>query len=221
MNDQKTNIVSAEDIAKQLTWRYATKIFNKDKKVSESILNSIIEAGRMAPTAYGLQPFRIVKVENVELREKIKAEAGFGQTQITDASDFFVLTRRTDLDDAFVDEYISRVAEVKGLKVEDLKGFSDMMKGDILARSDAEKATWAGRQAYIALGMILETAALLEVDVCPMEGFMPAKVDEILGLQNEHLASLALIAIGYRGEGDVYANAPKVRVVKEKMVIVK
>ncbi|MFM2374513.1 MAG: hypothetical protein RLZZ234_508 [Candidatus Parcubacteria bacterium] len=199
------------NIITKLSWRYATKIFKVGAQVSDEARTTILEAGRMAPTAYGLQPFRIIHVKNPEVRAKLRTEAAFNQAQVTDAGDLFVIARRTDINEAFVDAYVTHIAEVRGMNVADLAGFASMMKGDILARSEEGKAMWAGHQAYIALGMMLETAALLEVDSCPMEGFDPAKVDAILDLKVHNASSLALFALGHRGEGDIYATLPKVR----------
>jgi nitroreductase len=53
-----------------------------------------------------------------------------------------------------------------------------------LEQRDAQRlAQRAHKQCYIAMGFLLETAALLQIDACPMEGFNPAKFDEILGLE--------------------------------------
>jgi nitroreductase len=208
------------NIQSAFAWRYATKKFIQGKQVPKETLEAIIEAGRMAPTAYGLQPFRIIHVQTPAQREAVKA-VSFNQSQVTDAGDFFVIARRTDIDAAFVDEYIARISEVRGVPVENLKGFADMMKGDIVGRDEVGRAMWAGRQAYIALGAMIETAALLHVDGCPMEGFMPDKVDEVLGLKAQNLASLGYFAVGYRDETDEVANYKKVRVAREHIVIEK
>jgi nitroreductase len=208
------------NIQSAFLWRYATKKFIQGKQVPKETLEAIIEAGRMAPTAYGLQPFRIVHVQTPAQREAVKA-VSFNQIQVTDAGDFFVIARRTDIDAAFVDEYIARISETRGVPLENLKGFADMMKGDIVGRDEVGRAMWAGRQAYIALGAMIETAALLHVDGCPMEGFMPDKVDEVLGLKAQNLASLGYFAVGYRDETDEVANYKKVRIAREHIVIEK
>lgn len=208
------------NIQSAFEWRYATKKFIQGKQVPKETLEAIIEAGRMAPTAYGLQPFRIVHVQTPAQREAVKA-VSFNQSQVTDAGDFFVIARRTDIDAAFVDEYITRISETRGVPLENLKGFADMMKGDIVGRDEVGRAMWAGRQAYIALGAMIETTALLHVDGCPMEGFIPDKVDEVLGLKAQNLASLGYFAVGYRDETDEVANYKKVRVAREHIVIEK
>jgi nitroreductase len=199
------------EITQALKWRYATKVFDTSKKVDASLVKVITEAGRMAPTAYGLQPLSIVHVTSDALRAQIRTEAGYNQAQITDASELLIIARRTDIDDAFIDAYIENTAKTRGMDSVALKGFADMMKGDILSRGESEKVRWADRQAYIAFGMMLQSAALLAVDACPMEGFNAAALDTILKLPEKNLASVGLMAIGYRGEGDFYATAPKVR----------
>jgi nitroreductase len=209
-----------QQIQNAFIWRYATKIFIKGKRVPDTVREAIIEAGRMSPTAYGLQPFRIIHVQTDTVRDALKA-VSFNQAQVTDAGDFFVIARRTDIDAAFVDEYIARISATRGVPLENLKGFGDMMKGDIVGRDEMGRAMWAGRQAYIALGAMIETAALLQVDGCPMEGFMPQKVDEILELSAEHLASVGYFALGYRDASDEVAHYGKVRVDREHIVIKK
>ena len=209
-----------ETILNALNFRYATKIFDKEKQLEEEDLNLILNAGRLAPTAYGLQPIRVIHVKDKDLRERIK-NVSFGQNQVTDSSEFFVIARSTNLDDSFVDNYISNIAKTRGVPEEILKDFSDTMKGDILTRSEDKKESWAGRQAYIALGMMLETAALLQIDACPMEGFIPNKVDEILNLNELNLASVGFMAVGYRSEDDQTKDYRKVRVSKSEFLIEK
>ena len=211
----KDNLIDM--ITNAFHWRGAIKNFNPNKKVDDKLLNTILEAGRMSPTAYGLQPFRLVNVEDIELRRKLQ-EISFGQRQVVEAPHFYVIAARTDIDENYVRKYIELISSVRGIPVENLKGFEDSMNGDISKRSPEEKLKWAGRQAYIAFGAMLETAALLGVDAGPMEGFIPSKVDEILNLKEKNLASIGYMALGYR-EDDTYFKMAKVRFPKEEMII--
>jgi nitroreductase / dihydropteridine reductase len=212
----KTN---TQEITDAMNWRAAVKVFKKDVKVEGELLETILEATRLAPTAYGLQPVKVVDVsDNTELREKIK-EAGYGQVQIVDAPHLFVVCAVRNIDEQFIDQYVKLTSEIRGLELDTLKGFGDMMKGDILMRDEAGKSAWAGRQAYLAFGSMITTAALLGVDAGPMEGFNPQKVDEILGLEKHNLRSLALVAVGYRDESDTWSKMSKVRTKKEDFVI--
>jgi nitroreductase len=75
------------------------------------------------------------------------------------------------------------------------------------------------RQVYIALGVFMASAALLGVDVCPMEGIEPPKFDEILGLTALGYTALCCGAAGYRSAEDKYAAAPKVRFKAEDVIL--
>ena len=208
-----------ETIINAFNFRYATKVFDPSKKVAQGDIDTIIEAGRLSPTAYGLQPFKIIKVEDMSVREELKI-VSYGQAQVTDSSVLFVIAARTDIDEAYITDYIQRIADTRGMKALDLDGFKQTMIGDICNRSEEAKLAWAGRQSYIALGSMLETAALLGADACPMEGFNNSEVDRVLGLSDHNLTSLAYLTIGYRGE-DAMADMKKVRFSREGFVVVK
>jgi nitroreductase len=156
-------------------------------------------------------------VTNPEIREKLKT-AAWGQSQITDASHLVVFAYKKNLTDADIEHFIERTAEVRGQARESLADYENMLK------TTAQKAvdggyieTWNSRQAYIALGFLIETAALLGIDATPMEGFDAAQFNEILGL--EDYSAVVIAAIGYReAETDWLANLPKVRYRKEEVI---
>lgn len=213
-----TNISEVQkSISEAFTWRAAVKSFDPERAVPSELLESILEAGRMSATAFGLQPFRLVEVKSKDLRDKL-LEVSYGQRQVVDAPHFFVVCAVTNLDEKYVRTYIENIAKTRGVQVEDLKGFEDSMLGGISYMSDEQKVAWSARQSYIALGAMLETAALLEVDAGPMEGFMTDKVDEILSLANHNLRSVAYITLGYRKD-DKYSQMKKVRLPKEEFVL--
>ena len=207
-----------KDIISALNWRYATKAFDTTKKVSDTDFNTIIESMRLSASSFGLQPWKFVVVSNPEVRAQIRA-AAWDQTQVTDASHFIILTARKDVNEAFVDTFVSSVAKTRGMQVSDLVGYSDMMKGSIKGKSPEALRAWVARQVYIPLGTALLTAATLGVDACPMEGFDPAQVDTILGLDKLGLESLAFLAIGYRSADDKTAAYKKVRFAKSEVVV--
>lgn len=196
------------NILEALSWRYAVKIFDPSKKVSAEDLHTILESGRLAPSSLGLEPWKFILVENPEVRAKLR-EASYGQPKVTDASHLLVLAYRTD-GRVLGTELLHRASEQEGVPMESLDGLKAMVEGAITGRSDADLAAWLRAQCYIPLGMMLETAALLHVDAGPMEGFDAKRVDEILGLSEKHLASTAMLALGYRGD-DPAARRAKVR----------
>ncbi len=207
-----------KDIIKALNWRYATKKYDTAKKLTSEQENFFLEVLRLAPSSYGLQPWKFIVVKNPELREKLKA-AGYGQTQFTDASHLIVFAVPKVIDDAFVDSFVKTIANTRNISIESLKGYSDMMKGAIAPMSPDTRKEWAARQAYIALGFLLQAAAVNEVDVTPMEGFSPKAVDEVLGLEKLGLESKVVAALGFRASDDSYASLAKVRNTKEQVII--
>ena len=95
-----------------------------------------------------------------------------------------------------------------------------MIMGSIKNKSNDEILNWNAKQVYLALGFLLETAATMNIDACPMEGFDNKKVDEILGLNEKGLKSVVICPVGYRSEDDKYANNPKFRFPQSELVTI-
>nr|WKN39706.1 NAD(P)H-dependent oxidoreductase [Tunicatimonas sp. TK19036] len=201
-----------------LNWRYAAKKMN-GKAVPQEKIDNILEAVRLSASAYGLQPYQVIVVSDHITKGKIHEEA-CPQPQVVDGSHLLVFAYWDQIDDAKVDDYIKLISETRGVAPESLTGFADSMKGGFHSKTAEEQQLWASRQAYIGLGHGLVAAAMEEVDATPMEGFNAEKMDEVLGLKEKGLKSVALLALGYRDEEqDFLAKAPKVRREKEDFFI--
>ncbi len=196
------------NVIEKLNWRYATKVFDKSKKLSEDDLNILLESLRLTPSSFGLQPWKFVLVKNIDLREKIK-DASYGQTQMTDASDLIVLCAKETITE-------DDVVKITGNN----EGYKNMIMGSIKNKSNDEILNWNAKQVYLALGFLLETAAIMNIDACPMEGFDNKKVDEILGLNEKGLKSVVICPVGYRSEDDKYANNSKFRFPQSELVTI-
>ena len=207
-----------QNIIDALKWRYATKKFDATKKLSQEQFDTVLESLHLSASSYGLQPWKFIVVTNPEIRAKIKA-AAWNQTQITDASHLIVLAVQTTVDAAYVDRFVASVSKTRNVPVDALKGYADMMKGSIAGRTPESVVDWSSRQVYIALGTALTAAAVSGIDACPMEGFDPKQVDDILGLAKMGLQSRVLMPVGFRAADDDMAKAPKVRFSKEEVVI--
>lgn len=193
-----------------LNWRYATKKFDKNKQVSAENIQLLKEAVRLTASSYGLQPYKVLEIKNPEIREQLKT-ASFGQPQVTDASTLFVFCANDDLTDAHIDAYLELSAKTQQIDVAGLKGYGDFMKGVFGSRTTAQKHEWSARQVYIALGNLLTTAASMQIDVSPMEGFDPKQYDEILGMKGSGYSTVVIAAIGYRSSDDEAQYKTKVR----------
>lgn len=207
-----------EAILAQLHWRYATKKFDAAKQIAPETWHALEQSMVLAPSSFGLQPWKFLVIRNPDLRQQL-VESSWGQKQVADASHLVVFAIKQDIDAAYVDRYVGRMAEVQQVPVDALAGFSNVVKSFLdKIPSPAALNAWATRQAYIALGELMTTAAMLGVDTCPIEGFNPAKYDELLGLTAQGYASVVVCAVGYRAADDHSATRPKVRFATGEMV---
>ena len=210
--------VTSENIIRLLNWRYATKSFDTSKKLNDVQLATLLNAIQLAPSSYGLQPYQIIVVSNQEVKEVLKG-AAYGQPQLAQASHVLVFARTKNYTIAHVDEYAANIIATRGVTAEELKGYVDTMKGTVKSQTQDELAVWNSKQAYLALGILLESAALNGIDACPMEGFDAAKFDEILRLDAKNLASVVIATIGFRSTEDDTQHYKKVRKSKEDLFI--
>jgi nitroreductase len=211
--------IKPETLIGQLNWRYATKQFDPKRKISAQDWATLEETLLLTPSSGGLQPWKFVVVTDPAVRAKLRP-ASYGQVQITDASHLVVFASKNNFSEADVDAHIKHIAEVQGAPIETLAPLRGMLVGGIVQSQDeAARNAWARNQAYIALGNLLTSAALLGIDACPMEGFDRGQYDEILGLKAKGFAAAVIVTLGYRSTTDKYANAPKVRFPKEQVFI--
>jgi nitroreductase len=218
VHSQGRRVVSNDDLLAAFRWRYATKRFDATRKISSQDWETLEQTMLLAPSSFGLQPWRFVVVQNPAIREKIKAVA-WGQTQVTDASHLVVFAVRKTMDALDVQKLIDRTSAVRNMPADALETAKQMMLGTVSKLSREEMDEWCARQVYIALGFFLASAATLGIDACPMEGFDPKQVTEILGLQKHGYSALVLATAGYRSPDDKYGKLPKVRYAHEDVIM--
>jgi nitroreductase len=206
------------ELLSSLNTRYATKVFDTAKKVSEEELEKLLEAIRLSASSFGLQPYKVLVVTNPEIRAELR-KASWGQPQITDSSALLVFAVKSTITTDTVDEFIDLVAATRHAPKEALSEYQNMMNGTIGSRTPEQLENWASKQAYIALGFGLVSSAILGIDSCPMEGFSPDDFDKILELDKLGLKSKVVLAVGYRSEADKYQQYPKVRFSKEDFFV--
>ena len=207
-----------ENYIESLNWRYATKKYDSSKKVSAQDLETLKEAVQLSVSSMGLQPYRILIIENPEIRQKLKA-AGYNQDGITESSQLFVFAYEKNVSEKHVDAYIENISKVREVEKESLKPFENTINGFINNQTEEGKNTWAAKQTYIALSTLINTAALLKIDATPMEGFNAQQFDEILGLDKLGLSTAVIAAVGYRHEEDDFQHFKKVRKPQNELFI--
>lgn len=201
-----------------LNWRYATKKMN-GQPVSQDKVDQIVEAARLAPTSSGLQPFRVIVISNPELKQTLLPHS-FNQAQIVDSSHLLVFAAWDNYTEDRINGVFAHTHKERGTPESSTADYQKMLVGNYIPRSKEINFNHAARQAYIALGMAIAQAAFLKVDATPMEGFDNAKYDEILGLTEKGLKSVAILPLGYRDEsGDWLAGLKKVRTAPAEFII--
>jgi nitroreductase / dihydropteridine reductase len=202
-----------------LDWRYATKKYDASAKLPKEKLDQIIEAISRAPTSSGLQPFEVIVVKDEALREKLKA-AAYGQSQVTEASDFLVFAAWDNYTTERITKIYDHLGAERGGLSDSVKGYRDNLINSYVNRSADVNFDHAARQAYIGLGFALAAAAELKIDTTPMEGFDAKAFDEILGLHKKGLRTAVVLAVGKRDTAnDWLVNLKKVRRPKSEMII--
>lgn len=193
-----------------LEWRYATKQFDTNKKVSEDQLELLKKAIQLSPSSYGLQLYKVIIIENPLLRARLKPHS-WDQSQITDASHLVVFCNYTKVSTADINTFIKRTANMQNINVDQLQGYGDFIKTKLGEFTETERLHWTKRQTYLALGNLLNACAELKIDACPMEGFQAEAYNTILGLDEQHLNAAVIAPIGYRSSEDRTQNRVKVR----------
>lgn len=202
-------------VLESLEWRYATKKFDKNFQLSESQMNEIKKIIQLSPASYGLQPYKVLLVQDNELREKLKS-VSYDQPQITDSSVVAVFVRKNILDETEVDAFVQNIVETRGIPKEYLNDYGAMMKYAVTSRTEDQKSDWVEKQIYLALGNLLTSLSVEKLDACPMEGFDKTQYNEILGLTD--YSTVVVCAIGQRDESDEMATYKKVRKSLEELV---
>jgi nitroreductase/dihydropteridine reductase len=205
------------DIIEALRWRYATKKMT-GQTVPKEIINKIIEAAHLAPSGIGLQPYEIIVVTNPEWKAKILPIA-MNQSQVVQSSHLLVFAAW----DNYSVERINKVFDYLNMQRNQLPSVSDGQRNFAITYfgkfTKEEHFHHAAKQANIALGLAVATAALERVDATPMEGFNAGALDELLGLKLKGLRSSMLLAIGYRDEeNDWNLKLKKIRKPLEELV---
>lgn len=207
-----------KELIEKLQWRYAVKKFDPKKKISDSDWKTLEESLILTPSSYGLQPWKFIVVQDAKIR-KLLTPHSWNQTQVEDCSHFVVFASRTEVDNQYIDSFFTELSRVRNTPKETFDGYKKMISSDLQQGPRSKMIPeWATRQVYIALGNLMTCAAILKIDTCPMEGIVPSKYDEILGLTSTNYRTAVACAVGYRSAEDKYALAKKMRFNRDRVI---
>jgi nitroreductase len=193
-----------------LKWRYAVKKFNNNKSLTETQINTLKDAFNLTATSYGLQPLKLVVLNNKMIQKELVAHS-WNQSQVVDASHLLVICIPKQYSSEEVKKYFSLVQEIRNTPAEINQPFKEFLTAEIEKKTQEELFLWNKNQAYIALGNLLTICALEKIDSCPMEGFIPEKYNEVLKLDTHNLTATLVLPVGFRAEDDYMKDLKKVR----------
>ncbi|NQV62790.1 MAG: NAD(P)H-dependent oxidoreductase [Cryomorphaceae bacterium] len=198
------------NILDALEWRYAVKKFDDKASLTEQQILEVKKVFNLSASSYGLQPYKMIVVQNPELKEKL-VPASFGQQQISQSAAILVFAVRTDFGMDYIDQFFKDISTKRQIPLENLEGYKNFMKGSFANKSEDEISSWATKQVYLTMGHMLASLAALQIDACPMEGLDPQAYDKILDLDAKQLKTIIAMPIGVRAPDDASATALKVR----------
>jgi len=200
--------MNKEDIIKVFNFRHACKEFNPDKKISDDDFNFILETIRLSPSSFGIEPWEFLIVQDSEIKEKLRNYTWGGQKQLPTCSHLLVcLVKKAHFmkyDSNYVKYFMKDIQnnsdELMEKRGQILKKFQE--SDFTLLENDRALFDWSCKQAYIALGNMLTSAAMIGIDSCPIEGFQRKEIEEVLvqscNMDNEKYGVSYMVTFGYR-----------------------
>ncbi|MDV7185678.1 NAD(P)H-dependent oxidoreductase [Lutibacter sp. TH_r2] len=206
------------NIISSLEWRYATKKFDASKKLTSQQIDILKKAFNLTATSFGLQPIKLVVIENKKLQEKF-VEPSFNQRQVADCSHLLVICIENDTTSEDINTYFDLEKKTRNISEDTVGAFRKQLLEMYKSWGLEKRQLSAKYQAYIALGNLITVCAVEQIDNCPMEGFIPSKIDEILNLKELNLQSILMLPVGYRAEDDLMNGQKKVRKQLNEVII--
>ncbi len=189
--------------------RYRCSIRNYDptKKISDDDFKAILELGRLSPSSVGTEPWKFIVVQDKNLREQLKPMAWGMKSQLDDASHlvFIIAHKKMDYTHPFFRNKMQSLGLSGDALERKLGHYKSFQENDIeILENDRTLFDWAAKQCYIALGNMMNGAALLGIDSCPIEGMNYQAVNNLLVNANlfdpnEYGVAVA-VTFGYRSD---------------------
>lgn len=179
----------ADELLEVIRLRYACREFVADRPLTAHELDLLCEAGRLAPSAFGLEPWRFLTVDDAAGRARV-ARACFDQPAATSAVAFIViaaLVAPLDPDSGYVRARFE--AEARG------QDPAPIFEAYRALHASGGVAAWAQGQCHFAAAHMLLQATHLGLGSCPIGGFDAALLAEAIALPAGEVPAL-VIALG-------------------------
>ncbi len=181
-----------------MDFRHACKLFDEDKKISNSEIREILEAGRKSPSSFGMEPWKFLVITNEELKAKIRPYC-WNQPQITSCSHLVIVLSAIEslkVESGIPQKRFKRREMTKEKFDFYVELYSKHLENTL--SSDDNIYCWSARQAYIAAANMMTCAATLKIDSCPIEGFERENLQNVLNLDISKYQVALVLPFGYR-----------------------
>lgn len=195
--------------------RYTCKVYDPSKKIPKDTIEQLYAVLRNSPSSVNSQPWHFVVLESTEAKERVlPAVFEFNHPRVTEASHVVIFLSRNDYSSEFLTQIVDQEDTDHRFPEKEMKAANDKGRRffvDLNREPISRLHAWQDRQVYIALGNLLLAAAALDVDSTPIEGFDPAKLNQILELEEKGFRSVVIASLGYHSDEDFNAKLPKSR----------
>ncbi len=177
--------------------RHACRAFRSGASIAEADLQAVFEAGRLAPSSFGLEPWRFLVVRDPARLPELQ-DACFGQPQaVTCSALVAILASVADMDP---DSATLRAR----LRREHADNFAAGLAAYRQFHAAADVRAWASAQCMLAAMQMMLAATACGVDSCALGGFDENRLGALLGIDLEREAVALLLALGRcaHGPGD-------------------
>lgn len=175
-----------------MNFRHACKLFDTNRKISEDDFKYILEAARLSPSSFGMEPWRFLVIENQKIKEDLKPLC-WNQNQITTCSHLVII--KTDNKALKDRDYILKMFKRRGLDEESTKAYIKRYENFL---KNQNISCWSAKQCYIAAANMMSAAAFIGIDSCPIEGFDKDEVQKYLKVDGKNIEVVLILAFGYR-----------------------
>ena len=206
--------MNREEVIELQHKRYATKKFDPARRISDEDWASLVEVGRLAPSSLGFEPWKMLLLNNEEMKQDLKSIAWGAVSMLDGASHFVIYLARKGVN--YETPYIERLMqEVRHRSYDPESAYAHRIKSfqesDFKLNDERSLFDWASKQTYIQMANMMNAAVLMGMDSCPIEGFDKDKVEAYLEskgvLDTSEFGVSVMCAFGYRNE----EIKPKVR----------
>ena len=171
--------------------RRSIKHFDPEHTMSESEIEELMRHVILSPTAFNIQHWRFIQVEDKDKRAQIR-EASWGQAQVTEASLLLVLCADLNAWEKQPERYWRDAPK-------DVQNFLLPAIEDYYTNHHQAQRDECIRSSSIAAMNLMLMAKELGYDSCPMDGFDFDSVARIIGLPHDHIITM-MITIGKKVE---------------------